>query len=79
MKAWLVDTNVILDVLGADATFGEASARTLADCAQTGVLVVNPIVLAEVSAALVSLEELNELLSPALFRRDPPSRLRRHF
>lgn len=70
MRAWLVDTNVLLDVIGADATFGERSARTLATCAQAGVLVVNPVVLAEVSALLGSLEELNKLVPAALFRRD---------
>ncbi len=68
---WLVDTNVILDVLGADPTFGERSKRTLASCAQEGVLVVNPVILAEVSAMLDSLAELNEMLPPVPFRRDP--------
>ncbi len=71
MKAWLVDTNVLLDVLGADETFGERSARTLAECAQQGVLVVNPVIVAEVSAWLESLEELENLLPESLFRRDP--------
>lgn len=71
MKAWLVDTNVILDVLGADERFGERSAQTLAACAQKGVLVVNPVIVAEVSAMLDSLEELEALLPSALFRRDP--------
>ena len=71
MKSWLVDTNIILDVIGADATFGERSAKVLSTCAQTGVLVVNPVVLAEVSATLASLEELNELVPLTLFRRDP--------
>ena len=70
MKTWLVDTNVLLDVLGADATFGEHSARTLSACAQTGVLVVNAVILAEVSALLESLEELGDLVPPSLFRQD---------
>lgn len=70
MKTWLVDTNVILDVWGADATFGERSARTLATCAGEGVLVVNPIVVAELSSTLGSLDELNELLPTTLFQRD---------
>jgi predicted nucleic acid-binding protein len=71
MKTWLVDTNIILDVLGADVTFGERSVRTLSECAQEGVLVVNPVILAEVSATLASLDELDELLPSTLFRRDP--------
>ena len=71
MKTWLVDTNVILDVWGADATFGERSAQVLATCAKEGVLVVNPTVVAELSSTLGSLDELNELLPTTLFRRDP--------
>lgn len=70
MKTWLVDTNVILDVLGADKTFGERSAQTLVHCAEVGVLVVNPVILAEVSALLASLEELEALVPASLFRRD---------
>jgi predicted nucleic acid-binding protein len=71
MKEWLVDTNVLLDVLGADTTFGERSRMVLLQCAQEGVLIINPIVLAEVSALLGSLEELETLLPESLFRRDP--------
>ena len=69
MKTWLVDTDVLLDVLGADATFGGRSARTLSACAQTSVLVVNAVILAEVSA-LPGSEELADLVPPSLFRRD---------
>jgi predicted nucleic acid-binding protein len=71
MKHWLVDTSVLLDVIGADATFGESSKELLSRCAEQGVLVVNPVVLAEVAALLDSLEELEALLPEALFRRDP--------
>ncbi len=67
---WLVDTNVVLDVRGADATFGRRSAQVLSQCAGEGVLVVNPVVIAELSSALGSLDELDELLPPMLFRRD---------
>ncbi len=68
---WLVDTNVVLDVWGADATFGRRSAQVLSQCAGEGVLVVNPVVIAELSSASGSLDELDELLPPTLFRRDP--------
>ena len=43
----------------------------LGQCAQEGVLIVNPVVMAEVSALMDSLEELEELLPATLFRRDP--------
>lgn len=71
MRQWLVDTNVLLDVIGADMTFGERSKAMLSQCAEQGVLVVNPVVLAEVAALLDSLEELESLLPETLFRRDP--------
>jgi predicted nucleic acid-binding protein len=70
VREWLVDTNVILDVLGADPVFGERSRAKLEFCAETGILVVDPIVVAEVSVTLESLEELDLLLPPELFRRD---------
>ena len=71
MKQWLVDTHVILDVLGADERFGPASGKVLGECAEQGVLVINPIIFAEVGAWLEGLEELDSLLPEDLFRRDP--------
>ncbi|GAB4256040.1 MAG: type II toxin-antitoxin system VapC family toxin [Thermoleophilia bacterium] len=70
MKEWLVDTNVILDVIGADPEFGERSRCVLEETAQTGALVINPVIFAEVGAFVDSIEELHELLPESLFRRD---------
>jgi predicted nucleic acid-binding protein len=70
MKEWLVDTNVLLDVLGADPHFGERSKAALVACATTGTLVINPVIFAEVGVMIDSLEELNVLLPETLFRRD---------
>jgi predicted nucleic acid-binding protein len=71
MKEWLIDTNVLLDVLGADPHFGERSKAALVACATTGVLVINPVIFAEVGVMIDSLEELDMLLPETLFRRDP--------
>lgn len=71
MKQWLVDTNVILDVVGADKQFGPASQKTLSECAENGILVINPVIFGEVGAWIESLEELDALLPEDLFRRDP--------
>ncbi len=71
MKQWLVDTNVLLDVIGADDRFGPASKRVLARSARAGVMVINPLIYAEVAAFMASKEELDELVPAALFRRDP--------
>lgn len=71
MRTYLVDTNVLLDIIGADNQFGERSKNCLARCAIEGTLVINPIIYAEVGACINSIEELDELLSKKLFRRDP--------
>lgn len=67
---WLVDTNVLIDVIHDDPVFAEASTRTLERCAESGVLVINPVIYGEVGAICDSLEELDSLLPPELFRRD---------
>jgi predicted nucleic acid-binding protein len=71
MTEYLVDTNVILDVTGADHRFGPRSKDCLARCAGSGVLVINPAIYAEVGAIIERIEELNQLLPADLFRRDP--------
>ena len=70
MKEWLVDTNVLLDVLGADGRFGVPSKNVLSECAEAGVLVINQVVFSEVGAWMDSLEELESLLPDELFRSD---------
>lgn len=70
MKTWLVDTNILLDVLGADATFGQLSKNALAECAEAGRLVINPIVYAEVAVWIATREQLDELLPSDLFERE---------
>jgi predicted nucleic acid-binding protein len=71
MNTYLVDTNVLLDVIGADAQFGPGSKDCLARCAGAGVLVINPVIYAEVGATIDTIEELDELLPKTLFRRNP--------
>lgn len=68
---WLVDTNVLIDIIHEDPLFAEASTQALERCAEQGVLVINPIIYGEVGAICDSLEELDSLLSLGLFRRDP--------
>jgi predicted nucleic acid-binding protein len=67
----LVDSNVILDVLTDDADWGDWSAAMLADAARTGTLAINPIVYAEVSACFERIEDLDEALPEAYYRRLP--------
>lgn len=69
--AVLVDSNVILDVATEDPTWASWSAEALARAADASVLVINPIVFAEVSVGFERVEDLEDALPPDLYRRDP--------
>lgn len=71
MAATLVDSNVILDVLTEDEEWGDWSSRMLADAASAGMLVINPIIYAEVSARFEQIEDLDEALPGTYYRRLP--------
>jgi predicted nucleic acid-binding protein len=43
----------------------------LARCAESGMLVINPIIYAEISAGFDRIEELDQVLPTDSFRRDP--------
>lgn len=70
MTAVLVDSNVILDVLTEDARWYGWSAETLERLGSEADLVINPIVYAEVSIRFERVEDLDEALPPAWFRRE---------
>jgi predicted nucleic acid-binding protein len=67
----LVDSNVILDVVTDDEAWGDWSARMLADAAQAGRLVINPLIYAEVSCGYQRIEDLDEAVPPEYFVREP--------
>ena len=71
MNAVLVDSNVLLDILTEDPTWGRWSEEALAHCADTGLLVINPIIYAEVSVRFERIEDLDAALPPAVFQRVP--------
>ncbi len=71
MSATLVDSNVLLDVFTEDPTWYAWSARMLETLAESSVLVVNPIIFAEVSVRFERIEELDDALPATHFRRDP--------
>ena len=71
MSGVLVDANVILDVATDDPQWSDWSATMLARCADSGVLIINPIIYAEVSVGFDRIEELDEALPADAFRRDP--------
>jgi len=66
----LVDSNVLLDVATGDPTWGAWSAATLERTADEAVLVINPLVYAEVSVGFPTIEALEAALPTDLYRRD---------
>jgi predicted nucleic acid-binding protein len=58
-----VDSSVLLDVLGADAQFGEASREALRIAYDTGSLIACEVVWAEVRAHFPTVESFNEDLA----------------
>ncbi len=66
----LVDSNILLDVLTEDPKWFQWSSTTLGLHAEQSVLVINPIVYAEVSIGFDSIEELESAIPARAFRRD---------
>jgi len=58
----LVDSNVLLDVLSADEEWFAWSAEKISDCAEEGILCINPIIYAEISIGFSKIEELEAAL-----------------
>ncbi|MHB8512345.1 MAG: type II toxin-antitoxin system VapC family toxin [Actinomycetota bacterium] len=70
MSSVLVDSNVLLDLLTQDSRWGRWSRDTLEAITNQNVLIINPIIFAEVSARFKSIEELDEALPVTFIRRD---------
>jgi hypothetical protein len=70
MTSVLVDSNVVIDLVAHDPVWEEWSAARLARLAVSAVLVINPIIYAEVSAGFSRIEDVDELLPLAAFRRE---------
>ena len=65
----LVDSNVILDIVTEDPEWFEWSSQALASCADMHILVINPIIYAEVSIGFERIEDVEEVLPLTHFRR----------
>jgi len=71
VNATLVDSNVLLDVLTEDPEWIRWSSDALEAEAEHSLLVIDPIIYAEVSIRFERIEDLEEALPTELFRRDP--------
>ncbi len=70
MTAFVVDSNVLIDVITDDPTWGEWSSLSLMQAADEAVLVINALIYAEVSIGFDSIELLEEALPHDLYRRE---------
>ncbi len=66
---FLVDSNVLLDVVTEDPRWYAWSSAALSRAADNALLAINPIVYAEVSIRFETIEALEEALAPQLFER----------
>ncbi len=71
MTRFLVDTNVIIDVLSRDPMWYEWSADTLQSMASLGPLAINPIIYAELSVGFDRIEDLYSALPEYDWQRLP--------
>ncbi len=66
----LVDSNVILDVATGDPRWGAWSSAAPMQAMNEAVLVINPLIYAEVSVGFERVEDLQVVLPAELYRRD---------
>jgi predicted nucleic acid-binding protein len=69
--ATLIDSCVLLDVITGDEQWADWSATEIAAAMDTGRVVINPLVYAEVSVGYQAIEELEELLPASDYEREP--------
>ena len=69
--ATLIDSCVLLDVITGDRQWADWSAAEIAAAMDTGRAVINPLIYAEVSVGYQTIEELEELLPPGDYEREP--------
>ncbi len=67
----LIDANVLLDVLTEDDVWLTWSLDALAAAAETGPLLINPIIYAEVSTRFSRIEDLEDALPSSDYLRSP--------
>lgn len=71
MRPTLVDSNVIFDVAESDPTWRVWSEAAIERCLDEALLIINPIIYAEVSVGYRMVEEVEAVLPVDLYRREP--------
>jgi hypothetical protein len=71
MSEVMADSNVLLDVMTEDPAWCEWSSGSLRQAAEDHVLVINPVIYAEVSVGFDRIKDLDAALPEDLFERRP--------
>jgi len=66
----LVDSNVLLDIATNDPNWGEWSATALSQVAEYAILVISPIIYAEVSIGYSTIEAVDTAFPDSLYQRE---------
>lgn len=69
--ARMLDSNVLLDIITADAKWLRWSTEQFREAAVEGTILINPIIYSELTPAFESQAALDRWLRPSLFRRLP--------
>ena len=65
----LVDSNVIIDIITQDPSWGNWSEQSLAHAANRDEIAINPIVYAEIASGFETIADLDRRLGPFMLRR----------
>lgn len=74
MSKALIDSNVLLDIFNDDPVWFEWSASCLSELSESTILVINPMIYAEISVGFSHIEVLDQILKTNQFEYMPLSR-----
>lgn len=67
----MVDSNIILDIVLEDKKWYTWSSEKLLELSEKSVLIINPIIYAEISIGFNKIEEIEDALPETFFQREP--------
>ena len=68
---FLVDSNVLLDIITRDPSWHDWSANALAEAARSSSVWINPLIFAEVSVSFAHVDDLEAALPASILKRAP--------
>jgi predicted nucleic acid-binding protein len=70
----LIDSDILIDILGGDPVWSEHSVRWLSECAKRGPIAINDIVYAELAAGFASQAQLDDEIAAMRLKIAPMSK-----